>query len=270
MKASRSIAIVPAGARPLYITVAATVSLDSKVSLRITEPSSPALRRIPLRKLSRIVSSNAVTWETPALIECLSRGIPVEFVDRKGAQLGWCFGPRRREATLSQLLALALESEDWKELYPVWFESQGRGHAAQALLLCGLPSKHLGMQDARNRLCNAFTRRHQRPSSQYLTSLEACMTSEVAALMSRQIDDAALLAHYRPGCNLITDFSQLISLHAHVILYGQKTFPAGEELNDRDLRHWAIKIMESNAPFSAQQLGALLGSFELFLREHWL
>lgn len=90
--------------RPLYLApgIDWQVSLDDGPSLHISAEGR-ARSLIQISKLSRVVSPVRVRWESKALIACLRSGVPVLFSDTRGETVGWCFGSRKRESTLSGL-----------------------------------------------------------------------------------------------------------------------------------------------------------------------
>jgi hypothetical protein len=105
--------------RPLYINSAETqVKLDGP-ALRISMPCS-ADRWFPLQRLSRVVSSNRVEWETSALLACAAHGITISFLDAAGALIARCIGRVDAHDRLNQRLEQFLFRDDWQTLYAQW------------------------------------------------------------------------------------------------------------------------------------------------------
>jgi hypothetical protein len=253
-------------ARPFYLqpTQPARITLDTSVALRVHVSGQSGLR-MPFAKLSRVVCNHHVQWESDALVACLQHGIPIAFLDARGRSVGWCFGARRRETTLANLLAHALAADDWTERFAPWLEGQHRARAAQALLLCGIVTSHAHLADVRNVLCNLHRARLGVPAGAVLGKLEALTRCDVAAALADAIGDTALLAWQRPGVNLIDAFAELVAIHAHTIIHSTYELPAADQA-----ARWAAQHYEKHAGLFAQSTGALIGAFELFLREHWL
>ena len=253
-------------ARPLYLqpSLPARVSLDNAVALRIHISGQSGLRT-PLAKISRVVCNHQVQWDSDALVACLQHGIPIAFMDARGKSIGWCFGARRRETTLANLLARALAADDWNQRFDPWLEGQHRARAAQALLLCGIVTSNAHLSDVRNVLCNLHRTRLGVPAGAALGKLEVLARCDVAAALADAVGEASLLAWHRPGLNLIDTFAGLVSIHAHTVINSTCGLPAADQVT-----RWATQSYEKHAGLFAQSTGALIGAFELFLREHWL
>lgn len=253
-------------ARPFYLqpTLPARVSLDAAVALRVHIEGQSGLRT-PLAKISRVVCNHHVQWESDALVACLQHGVPIAFLDARGKSIGWCFGARRRETTLANLLARSLEADDWDQRFAPWLEGQQRARAAQALLLCGLSTSGVHLNNVRNVLCNLHRTRLGAPAGAALAKLEALTRCDVAGALADAVGEPSLLAWYRPGLNLIDTFAGLVSLHAHTVINSTGELPATDQI-----ARWATQSYEKHAGLFAQSTGALIGAFELYLREHWL
>ena len=253
-------------ARPLYLqpTLPARVTLDAAVALRIRIEGQSGLRT-PLTKISRVVCNHNVQWDSDALVACLQQGVPIAFLDARGKAIGWCFGARRRETTMANLLAHALEADDWDQRFAPWLDGQHRARAAQALLLCGLATSGAHLSDVRTVLCNLHRTRLGVPAGAALGKLEALARCDVAAALADAVGEAPLLAWHRPGLNLIDAFAGLVCIHAHTVINTTQEMPAADQT-----ARWATQTYEKHAGLFAQSTGALIGAFELFLREHWL
>lgn len=253
-------------ARPLYLQpmLPARVALDSTVALRIHTVGQSGLRT-PLTRISRVVSNHHVQWDSDALIACLQNGIPIAFMDARGKPIGWCFGARRRETSLANLLEHALESDEWEQRFNPWLDAQHRARAAQALLLCGVFTSTAHLANVRNVLCNLHRTRLGAPAGAALGRLEALARCDIAAALADAVGEARLLAWHRPGFNLIDTLAGLVAIHAHTIINGTQELPAPDQM-----AQWATRNYEKNAGLFAQSTGALIGALELFLREHWL
>lgn len=91
--------------RPLYLDGCdgMAVLLDAP-ALRIKVPTQ-ADRLFPLPRISRIVVSGPVQWETDALLACADQGISVVFLARDGAVRGrWLGRAGERHVVLQRLL----------------------------------------------------------------------------------------------------------------------------------------------------------------------
>ena len=103
------------------------------------------------------------------------------------------------------------------------------------------------------------------PAGAALCKLEALARCDVAAALADAVGEASLLAFRRPGLNLIDTFAALVAIHAHTVINSASDLPATDQI-----ARWATQSYEKHAGLFAQSTGALIGAFELFLREHWL
>lgn len=119
--------------KPLYLNgkPCMTVALDGP-ALEVAAPGRAA-SLYPLQRISRIISSGAVTWSTEALLACAERGITVTFLHRDGTIRAYLFGESNlREGLLSRLRDL-LDRPDWQERYRDWYRAM-ESRARRALV----------------------------------------------------------------------------------------------------------------------------------------
>lgn len=112
--------------KPLYLdgVQPLAVKLDGP-ALKVMQPGrSPG--RYPLRRLSRVVVSGAVDWDTPALIACLRAGVVVTFLDEDGELAGLCVGAATGGVNLRERLAEFALRPDWPEYYANWYAAMER------------------------------------------------------------------------------------------------------------------------------------------------
>ncbi len=112
--------------KPLYLDGQRPqrVSLDGPALRVDIEGAAPG--RYPLRRLSRVVASSQVEWDTPALVACLAAGIVVSFLDREGQMAGICMGARREGMGLYRLLEEFAHRPDWPRHYENWYDAMER------------------------------------------------------------------------------------------------------------------------------------------------
>ena len=255
----------PMSSIPLYLNQGTTLSIDIDAAqrLRIERALLPE-KRIPLHLISRIVCSSSVNISTGALLACMRRGIPLVLVETNGKTIGWCFGVRRTENSLRELLRHALDDPTWDTHYHHWRANQQLAISTQVLLLCQVPTSAAARANPRAALCNAHRRKHQQPCGQAVAALAQLAQHELAAHLGRECGDPSLLAWSRPGLNLINELGALLGLHAHTDVH--HTPPIGP---DQTLQPWALQRYERHAAHWQQRIAHLSVAFEQFLREHW-
>jgi CRISPR associated protein Cas1 len=252
--------------QPLYLTPSehARISIDAGVALRIEFTAKPN-QRIPLLRISRIVSGPKANWESQALIHCMRKGIPISFIDRHGDSIGWCFGNRRVESTLATLLANALDCPEWSRLFNDWYQSEYRVNAAQVLMLCATAASEHNVKNARSVLCNQHKILHASAVGEHLDRVAFHARNELAAQLASDCSNPELLFWYRPGLNLVEVLGDILALWAHVSMQSCARLPS-----NLTAENWAMRQYEKQFADWARRIGQLLGSFEHFLRRHWL
>lgn len=253
------------GSFPLYLNQGSTLALDIDTAqrLRIERAQLPE-KRIPLHLVSRIVCSSQVSISTSALLACMRRGVPLAIVEPSGKTLGWCFGVRRTENSLRELLRHALDDPAWEVEYKNWLANQHLAICTQMLLLCQVPGTAAARANPRAALCNAHRQKHQQPCGQAVDAIAQLAQHELAAHLGRESCDPTLLAWARPGINLINDLGALLGLHAHTDIHH-----TAQRHVEEALQHWALRRYERSSALWQQRIAHLGVAFEQFLREHW-
>ncbi|MEX1167651.1 MAG: CRISPR-associated endonuclease Cas1 [Hydrogenophaga sp.] len=253
------------GSIPLYLNQGTTLTLDIDAAqrLRIERAHMPE-RRIPLHLVSRIVCSSLVNISSGALLACMKRGIPLAIVEPSGKTIGWCFGTRRTENSLRELLRHALDDPTWETHYTQWQDNQRLAISTQVLLLCQVPASAAARTNPRAALCNAHKRKHQQPCGHAVDAIAQLAQHELAAHLGAEAGDPALLAWAKPGLNLINDLGKLLSLQAHIDVHHAQQLPTADKLAS-----WALQRYERHSAHWQQRIAYLSVAFEQFLREHW-
>lgn len=257
--------------RPLYLDASVPwhVRLDDGPALHISAPGR-ARSLVPLNRLARVVSPAQANWHSAALLACLRAGVPVLFNDHHGSTVGWCFGPRRRETTLGQLLRLALEAPDGADLLARWHEACNRREmlaALRALGVRGLPAQaSLRTQDIRARLCNLHRQNMGQAPGPWLLALERGVQALAAQQVYDGVGDPALIGHAAPGWHLGVALAQLLQWRLHRLLHDHP--PLLPRASASQTSRWAAQALETYGAQLATAAGAQLGQLEAHLRLH--
>lgn len=203
--------------RPLYLASgrAWRVVHDGE-ALRV-EGDRRAPSWYPFRRLGRVVSATDVQWQSDALLACLAAGVPVCFVDGHGRPQGFCYGTRRRETTLSGLLAVALDSPDWQSRYGQFRAGMSRQFMLAAQRTLGVSLRKLHEEYARGRFCNAHALRLRQPVAPLLRSLEGNVVALVAERLAGELP-SDFLGHPAPGMCFALDFAAILIWPAHSLV----------------------------------------------------
>lgn len=110
--------------KPLYLEARGQrapqeVRLDGP-ALRVCVPGE-ADRLFPLRRLSRVLVSGPVEWQTDAILACAGQGVPLVFLDREGGCRARVTGPPGTDVRglFGRLVAL-LDRDDGPDRYAAW------------------------------------------------------------------------------------------------------------------------------------------------------
>lgn len=252
--------------RPLYLdpAVAWQVRLDDGVALGIAAEGR-ARSLYPLRRLSRVVCGRHAQWRTDALLACLEAGVPIVFHDAHDDPIGWCFGARRRETTLAQLLREGLAQADWDERCAAWQRALGQREMLAALAHAGVRAARLEAAHVRAQLCNRHRLRAGRAAGPWLRALRRASAALAAQAVQHAVGDSALLAFVRPGFHLPQMLCDLLEWRCHRLLHD---WPLARLLADAPGRG-AAAALEARGALLHRGCGEFLGDLELNLRE-WL
>lgn len=189
------------------------------------------------------------------------------FSDTKGQTVGWCFGSRKRETTLANLLRVAVGESGFLDWLSMWQEATARREILETfrvLQIHRLPSSEISRwPGVRSHLCNVHRIRLGVPVRDWLRCLESYSRALAAEEVGNYVGDPALVAFPVPGLHLGEVFADLMQWQLHQIL--------GLSLSERTLHEspsrWAASAMEEHGAELRMTLGRLLGSLELVLRE---
>lgn len=248
--------------RPLYLDGNRqwTVTLDGPALSVLADERARA--RYPLHRLARVVCHRSVSWATDALIACLNAGVPILFLDSRNAPVGWCYGRRRRESTLTELIRLAVDEPDWETRWGDWYVSHERELIAAALRTAGQPCANLGADNARSVLFNAHRRTFGMPFGRHIRAVDGALNGLCLQLLQDEIGDPTLVAFGSPGLHLVPRFSGLLIWSVHGIA---QAAVSPRDIDPNPLR-FAAQFMERFGDRMASDAGALLGSLERHLR----
>lgn len=112
--------------RPLYLDGRERLSVSLDGPALCVRGLKRADGRYPLGRVSRVMVSGVVHWQTEALLACMKTGIMVCFMDADGAIVGHCVSATHRPTSLGRRLDEFLDRPDWETLYQNWCESAER------------------------------------------------------------------------------------------------------------------------------------------------
>lgn len=72
-----------------YLRDTAISRIDCELDALVLESRTKATRYLPLRLLTRIVSTGAIDWSSAALASCMRKAIPIALIDSHGKNIGY-------------------------------------------------------------------------------------------------------------------------------------------------------------------------------------
>lgn len=252
--------------RPLYLEAGTgwRVKLDDGVALHVSAEGR-ARSLYPLKRLARVVCAASAEWDTAALLACLRAGVPVLFHDAHGDTLAWCFGPRRRETTLAQLLSEGLHHPEWSVVFSQWTLATERREVLAVLHTLQARSKRLDAAGVRAHLCNLHRDRTGVAAGPWLRALQKGTAALVAENLHSAVGDPALICYARPGLHLARLFTELLEWHLHLLLHNTPRAAFADTTPGR----FAAGLIETRTAQLQAACGAMLGDLEHRLRD-WL
>ena len=250
--------------RPLYLDAALPwqVRLDDGPALNISAPGR-ARSLYPLQRLARVICPTHAEWTTQALLACLRAGVPVVFHDSAGQTVAWCFGPRKRETTLANLLREALDQPDGGELIGAWVRAEHRREIQAALRAVAATPCLPEPATARAHLCNAHRTRTGQPARKWMDELMQAVQARVAVRLHGLLGDPTLIGFAREGLHLGQTISALMEWQLHRILHATPLLTLERQLPGR----FAAEAIERHGAALHRCCGELAGSLERHLRE---
>lgn len=106
--------------KPLYLDIAQAKAVELEAVALKVRAYERADSFFPLRRISRVIVTGKVEWQTAALLACLEYGIPVAFRGRDGALIGHCLSDRSCQVSLETLLQASADSAEGDALYHNW------------------------------------------------------------------------------------------------------------------------------------------------------
>lgn len=251
--------------RALYLEpgVSWRVTLDDGVALRIEAPGQ-ARSLYPLHRLSRVQSGVQALWTTQALLGCLRAGVTVVFCDARGAVHGWCFGPRRREHRLAQLLREAVRDPEWPQFWGAWQQQVGRKEAKRLrarMQFHGLA--HTDLSKLHVMAVNRMRSRWACAPGPWVRALQKAQRTLSAQVCADLVGDPELLCYARPGLNLPHSLSDLMQLRLDAALL---EWPVKAVIQQAPGRV-AAQIIEKHDGEFYRAVAEMLGDLEHVLRE---
>ena len=221
--------------------------------------------RYPLSRLARVISAEDVAWSTRGLVSCLKSGVPVVFVGSDGVPSGWCFGPRRRETTLAQLLREGLSHSEWDSKFSDWRRNVEINQAAAALRNCGLAAIPTTILAAEVSLFNHHRRRCGTGVAAHMCALKGAASALIARRVEIAVGDPELIGFPRPGLHFTQIFGEMMRWQLHGLI--KRTHVATLRA-PAEMRTAAILVERDSALLDAAA-SEMLTAFEMWLRD-WL
>ena len=112
------------GARALYLGHANGKTATASADALVISSATAAMRRYPVARIARVVSSTAVNWSGSALALCLSCGVSIAWVVSQGQVIGVAIPQKRGQISAGTALQVLLDSATGLQRYHDWLRSR--------------------------------------------------------------------------------------------------------------------------------------------------
>ncbi|MEO6319738.1 MAG: CRISPR-associated endonuclease Cas1 [Polaromonas sp.] len=112
------------GARALYLGARDKKQVSCTDEALVVRNETQQIRRYPLARVSRVVSSTVTDWSGGALALCLKSGIGITWMDGQGNALGTCYPHRRHYPSFATAVELLTETPEGLVRYQNWLRSR--------------------------------------------------------------------------------------------------------------------------------------------------
>lgn len=112
------------GARALYLGARDKKHVSCTAEALVVRNEQRQIRRYPLARVSRVVSSTVTDWSGAALALCLKNGIGITWMDGQGNALGTSYPAQRQYPPFVTAIELLTESADGLTRYQHWLRSR--------------------------------------------------------------------------------------------------------------------------------------------------
>jgi CRISPR/Cas system-associated endonuclease Cas1 len=110
--------------KALYLLSPNPQSIHSDDDRLIISAAANAPRPIPLRRIQRIVSGPTAQWRGQAIAACLTRDIPIIWLDHRHHPIGDAHPLHREGGLLHHAIQRYLDLPDWRTRYQDWLKSR--------------------------------------------------------------------------------------------------------------------------------------------------
>lgn len=106
--------------KALYLLIEAPGRMDANHDHLSLHRDSGAPMRFPISRVGRIVCNRQVNWSGPALSLCLTKGVPITWVDGKGRAIGNTQPRYEEQASAATLIETYIALPEWTERFANW------------------------------------------------------------------------------------------------------------------------------------------------------
>ncbi len=227
---------------PLYLDIAQAdrVGVDGSALRVVTHAQAEVF--FPLRRVSRVVVTGKVEWETAALLACLEYGVPVAFRGRDGRLLGHCLSDRSSTVSLENLLHAGADSAQGDALYQQWRAHEENRWVVRMGKACGLRLRVTTAQAVLPGLESLLQQRLPCPFALFRAQLEAPIASHVAEVLAMYGFSDNIHLPLTRRVHVSRDVGRLLWLEA-CWWVARGSVP---ELGERGLRYAVVQFYESH------------------------
>lgn len=132
-----------AGARALYLGSDSKKRVTCTAEALVVSSANGQVRRYPIARLARVVSSTEVDWAGPALSLCMRSGVCIAWVNAQGDIIGAAHPQLRARISFATALELMVEAPNGELQYQHWQRARRMSiHANWAQTESGVQTLH--------------------------------------------------------------------------------------------------------------------------------
>ena len=239
------------------------VQLDGH-AIKTTSVNKPILR-YPLTRVSRIIVSGNICWDTIALKACMELNIPITFLHDNGRPIGMVIGYSHQLSSFNELIEAFIERPDWSSLYKNWFYACQRNIILSVLSGISAPDRFdLRPKYLHNQFFKLATKYCSGTQYKYLLNIhKSCLTGLVCETIQTQKISSIILTARQQGLNLIADFIRLLSWYLKPI---QLNIVEKMYTNNQFDKKYLDTIFEENNEHLVFKCRNLINNLECWLR----
>jgi hypothetical protein len=231
--------------KPLYIdgSKGCLVTLDGPALKLEVESRAPV--RIPLRRLSRVVSDYRVQWTPKALYHCIEEGIPISICSANGKAVGIVLPLDNRRTSFAEEIRIFRTHPDWIGRYEIWRFAAERRAILNANKAGRLRLKNLNPPRVSKALSNRLEKVSDEDELKAIADqTHGYLSGIVSEILQQRGVSPSILRYPSRGINLYADLMTIVEWDCRTITYIAHLDARRQE--KKPTAEFIVKVVERN------------------------